>query len=231
MKLIETVDLPSVDEQPLVHPLDIPEARKDFRRAYWTRSFTSPGVALVVAAILWFYVDTWVFPVLAFLSLAIIGYFAAAWSDREAWGFIPRKRRDLDRPLPFWWELASAVILASLLSVGALLIGTRFTRVSSDIHDYVLGAAIAIAGMCVVVLVVRLCRTATRRAALFSIPWIVALVASISVVCVWVNDAGPNWVYPDTVLWGFIVTLATGTLAGAWKLLESYKQRRSTTSA
>ena len=231
MKLVETVALPSVEEQPLVHPLDIAEARNVFRRAYWIRSLTSPGVALVIAAILWFFVDTWVAPVAAFLSLAVIGHFAAAWSDREAWGFIPRKRRDEGRTLPFTWDLGSAVILAALLSVGVLLIGTRFTRVSSDIHDYVLGAAIATVGMCVVVLVIRLSRRATRRAALFSIPWVTALVASISVVCAWVIAAGPNWVYPDSVLWGFVITLVIGALAGGWKLLEAYKQRRSAASA
>ena len=214
-----------------MHPLDVPEARSDFRRAYWTRSLTSPGVALVLAAILWFYVDSWVAPVVAFLSLAVIGHFAAAWSEREAWGFIPRKRRDEGRALPFAWELASAFILASLLSIGVLLIGTRFTHVLSDIHDYVLGAGIAIVSMCLVVLVIRLSRRATRRAALFSIPWIVALAASITVVCMWVIDAGPNWVYPDSVLWGFIITLAIGAVAGGWKLLEAHKQRRSAASA
>jgi len=225
MKLIETVALPPVEQQPLVHPLDLPEARADFRRAYWTRSLTSPGIALVLAALSWFLVENWVMPIVGFFSLAAIGYFSAAWSDRAAWSYIPRKRRDLGRELPFAWQLTSAVLLAALLSVGVLLLGVRFTDFRSEVREYVLGAGLAVVVMCVVVLVLGLARPATRRAALFTIPWIVGLATSISIASLWTFPGFVQW---STVLMGAGITAVIGALAGIWKLVE---QRRTAGSA
>jgi len=225
MKITEPVSLPSRDVQPLVHPLDLPEARGDFRRAYVTRALTSPGIALVIAVLLWFLVENWVAPVTTFFSLAIIGYFAASWSEREAWSYIPRKRRDLGRELPFSWQLASSVLLAALLSVGVLLLGVKLGDLRSEIREYILGSGLAIVAMCLVVLVVGLARPATRRAALFTIPPIVGLATSIAIVYFWVL---PGVVESGTVLLGAAITTVIGALAGVWKLRE---QRKASASA
>ena len=225
MKITETVALPPVGQQELVHPLDLPEARKEFRRAYITRALTSPGIALVIAALIWFLVENWVAPVTSFFSLAVIGYFAASWSEREAWAYIPRKRRDPNRELPFTWQFASSVLLAALLTVGVLLLGVRFADFRSEVREYVLGAGLAIVAMCVVVLIIGLARPARRRAALFTIPPIVGLATSIAIVYFW---AFPGFVQSSTVLMGAGITAVIGALAGMWKL---HDQRRGSASA
>ena len=224
-QITETVALPSAEQQRFVHPLDLPEARKEFRRAYITRALTSPGIALVIAALIWFLVENWVAPVTSFFSLAVIGYFASSWSELEAWSYIPRKRRDLNRELPFTWQFTSSLLLAALLSVGVLLLGARFADFRSEVREYVLGAGLAIVAMCIVVLAIGLARPARRRAALFAIPPIVGLATSIALVYIW---GFPGFVQTSTVLMGAGITAVIGALAGLWKLGE---QRRSSASA
>jgi hypothetical protein len=217
MKIIETVALPPVEEQPLVHPLDLPEARRDFRLAFWIRALTSPGTALIIASLSWFVAESWVGPVATFFALAVIGYFAAAWSDREAWSFIPRKRQDRSRTLPFSWELGRSVIVAALLSVGVLLLASRLNWVPTPVREYILGAGTAVAAMSLAVVVI-----VRSRAVLFSLAWIIGLAASI-VLGYFLFFTGN--VHLDGVLMGGLITLGIGAIVGGFKLIEQRRER------
>ncbi len=54
MKTIEeAVELPAVAVQPLVHPLDLPPARRAFITSWWLSLLTLPPVFFGIAAVLW----------------------------------------------------------------------------------------------------------------------------------------------------------------------------------
>ncbi|TBN56122.1 hypothetical protein EYE40_01205 [Glaciihabitans arcticus] len=218
--ITETITLPDPSLQPLVHPLDLPEARAHFRFAFWIRALTNPGTGLVLAALVWFLAESWVVPVVVFLSLAVIGHFAAAWSDRRAWEYIPRKRQDTERRLPLSWELGRSVIFAALLSVGVMLLALRLGGRETGVRDYTLGSAVAVVAMMIVVLAVR-----HSRAALFSIPSIVALAASLAFAWSWMSRTPVD---PSIVLMGALVMLAVGAVVGVGKLIE---ERRTAATA
>lgn len=228
--ITETVELPDPAVQPLVHPLDLPEARRDFRFAFWIRALTNPGTALVLAALTWFLNESWVLPVVVFVILAVIGHFAAAWSDRQAWGFIPRKRRDDARRLPFSWLLGRALIFASLLAVGLALVTVRLStgsaQIADGVNEYVVAMGAVAAAMSLVVFVVQLVRGPDRRAIAFSLPPIVAVVASV-IFAAWVlfRDDAPSW--PDLRA-GALIMFAAGVIVGVGRLVE---QRRSPAGA
>jgi len=210
--ITETVELPDPAVQPLVHPLDLPAARADFRFAFWIRALTNPGTALVLAALTWFLNESPVVPVVVFVTLAVLGHFAAAWSDRRAWGYIPRRRQDTTRRLPFGWQLGRSVIFAALLWVGVLLVALRLQDADSGVRDYSLGSALAVVALMIVVLAVR-----HSRAALFDIPSIVALAASLAIAWSWMPRAAVD---PSIVLMGALVMLAVGVVVGLGKLVE-----------
>jgi hypothetical protein len=229
MKITETVALPDPEVQPLVHPLDIPDARRDFRLAYWVRALTSPGTAFLIAAITWFFDASWIRFAVTFAVLVILGHFAAAWSDRQAWSFIPRKRQDRARRLPFLWEFATSLIHASLFGFGIAVLVSRLalSRPYFDpgVNEYVVSMGAVAAGLSIVVVVIRFIREADKRAVAFSIPPIVA-VAIGAVFAFWAlfREYPPSW--PDFQA-GALIMLGAGILAGVWKLVEQRRTRES----
>ena len=61
----ELVDLPDPATHPLVHPLDLPQARRPFRTAWLIGALTSPPVAALVAVIIWFASHSYLVPLVA----------------------------------------------------------------------------------------------------------------------------------------------------------------------
>ena len=105
----ELVDLPDPATQPLVHPLDLPQARRPFRTAWLIGALTSPPVAALVAVIIWFASRSYLVPLVAGAAMVGFGQLAGRAYREQAWGFIPRRRQDRRRPLPALWELGAGL--------------------------------------------------------------------------------------------------------------------------
>ena len=228
--VIETVALPDAAEHPLVHPLDLPEARGHFRRAFVIGALTSPGLALVLAGLSWFLGESWVTPVIVFVSTAVLGWLARRYSLREAWAYIPRKRRDHDRPLPFAWLFGSALLFASLLAIGVLLVARRLGADDIDpgIRDYTFGAGAAAAILSLVVFGIASIRgRVPRRSTLFTLPPIVALAGAVAAAypIIFGADGPGDW---RTVATGGAITLVVASIAGGWRLVEERRDQPST---
>lgn len=221
--ITEIVDLPDPAEQPLVHPLDVAAARPDFVRGYWTRALTTPGLSLVAAGLTWFIDENWVRPVIVFVATTLLGYLAAQFSFRRAWEYIPRGRRDLARELPFGWELTTALLFASLLSIGVFLVAHRLTdaAITDPVRAFTFGAALAATVMSVAVLLYELLRTgADRRAALLTVPPVLSLLVSVALTAPWLlgSTGVPDWA---TAGLGAAMMLLVGAGVVVWRLVES----------
>lgn len=118
----ETVDLPDAATQPLVHPLDLPEARRPFVFAWWLSVLTLPTVFFALAAILWSVSNNYVTPIL--VPVVVIGgsIFVRRHLESEAWAHIPRKRQDRGRRMPVVWSILKATVSALALLIGLILI-------------------------------------------------------------------------------------------------------------
>lgn len=184
--IIEIVDLPDPAVRPLVHPLDVPPARRELLRSWLLTTFASPAVALCIAALIWFTGHAYLPPVLAGVTIIVFGVVAGRWFADRAWDFIPRKRQDRGRALPISWDLVGAIVAAVALFVTLLLVAHRLDQsdVSRPVRDATLGVAVAVALLMIAELVVRLVigRGAARRRALLSLPAIVAVVGIVVIV-------------------------------------------------
>ncbi len=224
----ELVDLPDPAVQPLVHPLDLPQARGAFRTSWWIGILTSPGLGLCLGALVWFAARSYVLPLLAGGALVGLGALAGrAYRDR-AWDFIPRKRQDRQRPLPAAWELTSALVLAAALAVALLLASWRLGRpdIGPEVQTFAFGAGTAAGLLMVADLVSRLVRYRgdERRHALPLFPAVVVVLAALALAYGGLLGFTPaGWSPPAA--WGAATMLAGGTGAGAWKLVE---RRRAT---
>ena len=69
----ELVELPDPVTHPLVHPLDLPEARRPFRTAWLIGALTSPPVGALAAVIIWFASHDYASPVLAGFAAKLLG--------------------------------------------------------------------------------------------------------------------------------------------------------------
>jgi hypothetical protein len=224
----EEVALPDIEVQRLVHPLDLPEARRLFRTGWLVGAFTSLPVSALVAAIVGYASGSFVPPIVAFLALVVFGALAARWFTDRAWDYIPRKRQDRDRPLPRRWDIASAGILAMVLGVALLLIVFRLDDpdVPASVRAFTFGMCAVAAALVVADVIVGLLRPAGRRRALAGLPG--AAVVAGATVLAWVawfdGDA-------DTVLlfWGAVSMAAAAVLVGAGRLWD--RRRTATTPA
>ena len=175
----EIVDLPDPAVQPLVHPLDLPEARGHFRRSWLIDSATGPGVAACLAAVVWFASNSYVVPLIAGFAVLVFGRLAAGFSEREAWAFIPRKRQDRARTLPWTWRLGSGLTLAVLLAAAIVLTAFRLERtdISDPVRTVTFGMGAAVAVLVLGDQIIRLIRR--RPEALGMLPGTVAVLGAV----------------------------------------------------
>jgi hypothetical protein len=215
----ELVDLPDPETQPLVHPLDLPEARREFSIGWLIGSATSLPVAALVAGIVAYLSRGVVGPIVAFLALTVLGALASRWFTNRAWDYIPRKRQDRARPVPRGWELGAAAILALVLGVALLLIVFRLDDpdVPLDVRSFTFGMCVVAALLVLADTVIGLLRPAGRRRALASLPGVA--VVAVATVLAWIT-----WFDGDAdgamLFWGAVSMTAAGVLVGAGKLWE-----------
>ena len=219
----ELVDLPDPQTQPLVHPLDLPQARAEFRNGWLIGSATSLPVAALVAGIVAYLSRGVAGPVAAFLALTVLGTLAARWFTNRAWDYIPRKRQDRRRPLSRSWDIAAAAILALVLGVALLLIVYRLddADVPLDVRSFTFGMCAVAALLVLADTAVGLLRPAGRGRALAGLPGVaVVAVATVLAYGTWFDRDADG----SLLLWGAVTMAAAGVLAGAGKLWE---RRRS----
>jgi hypothetical protein len=215
----ELVDLPDPDTQPLVHPLDLPEARTEFRNGWLVGAATSLPVAALIAGIVAYLGRGVLAPIIVFLTLTVFGALASRWCINRAWDHIPRKRQDRERPLPRSWDLGAAAILALALGTALLLLVFRLddADVPIDVRSYTFGMCAVAALLVLADAVFGLLRPAGRRRALAGLPGVA--VVAVATVLAWIAwfDGDANG---SLLFWGAISMAAAGVLVGAARLWE-----------
>jgi hypothetical protein len=213
----EEVELPDPAVQPLVHPLDLPEARRWFRNARLVAAFTSIPVAALVAAVVAYASRSVLPPIIVFLALSVFGAMAGRWFTDRAWDYIPRKRQDRERPPPRMWELGSAIVPAVVLGVALLLFVFRFddADVPVDVRSYTFGMCLVAAVLVVADTAAGLVRPSARRRAFGGLPGTVVVVA-VTVL------AWTQWFDRDAdaqlLVWGALTMGGVAVLVAAAKL-------------
>lgn len=155
----EKVQLPDPETQFLVHPVDLPGARKEFLTAWWLGLVATPQVYTALLAFFWAVSNNYVTPILVPLVMVVIAGWISSKLTRGAWDYIPRKRHDKDR------RMTVMTIAASLITSLALFAGLLTFMVWAASQDFVpgfsaypLGMGAAIVVIMAVELVVKLVR-------------------------------------------------------------------------
>ncbi|MET3934459.1 hypothetical protein [Arthrobacter sp. OAP107] len=138
----EQGSLPDPQQQHKVHPLDLPEARKEYLAGWWLGVVATPQLFIALAAVLLSISNNVVTPVLAPLITVGITGFVGRQFIRRSWDFVPRKRQDTNRilsRLTIWSESVKA--LALLLGLVFFLSWAAGIGTPSDVVTYSVGAA------------------------------------------------------------------------------------------
>jgi hypothetical protein len=222
--LTELVDLPDPAVHPLVHPLDLPQARRAFRLSWFIAASTSPAVGLCAAGIVWFASRNALIPLLAAAVIVGCGRLASRYHLDRAWAFIPRKRQDRRRRPPLRWEIGSGLVLAVVLAAALLLVAVRLDRpdIAVSVREYTFGMGAAAGVLVIIDLVDRVTRrrSAERGQALSAIPVVVALAASIA-VCYRILFGPSGAGSPGTLWWGAATMLVAGAGVGIWRYRQT----------
>ncbi|WP_157408447.1 hypothetical protein [Actinoplanes sp. N902-109] len=177
--MAEIVALPDPEVQPLVHPLDVPEARRLLRGSRVVVALTSPPTALLPAALIGYAGRSLIIPAVVLAVLVVVGMLAGRRLADRAWDYIPRSRQDRDRPLPHRWEVASAAVPAVLLGVALVVIVLRLGHddVSLDVRSFSYGMCAIVTLLVAADAVIGLLRRAGRRRAVAALPGVVVIIA------------------------------------------------------
>jgi O-antigen/teichoic acid export membrane protein len=130
-----------------VHPTDLAEARRRYRRAWAISLVGSAQCLFLLGAFVWAVSDNVVAPALAVVSTGVVAEAVRRFELREAWAYIPRRRQDAARPDPLrWCAVRAGVQSASLIGGLVLILGALAERgYGGDVCAYSLGTAAAIA--------------------------------------------------------------------------------------
>ena len=221
----EQVHLPDPVQQFLVHPLDLPEARKEYLTGWWLGIAATPQVFTALLAALWAVSNNRVTPVIIPLALTVIAGFVGAQLTRAAWEFIPRRRHDRQRRLG-QLAFAAAVIKALSLLTGLVifLYWADAQGFSGGFSSYPLGMGAALALILAVDLAVGLGRGRTKGADILGS----LLTLLVSAGAVWGGFAllsggagGLQWV-------GLLAGAATLVMVWAgWLVYSAWQTRRN----
>ena len=142
----EEIELPDPAVQPLVHPLDVPAARRTFAASWWLERLASPAIFFAVASALWATSNNFITPIVAPLIIMVCAYFASHYQSGEAWAYIPRKRHDHQRRVPTAWSAAHDITRTMLLCIGLiLLLGWMIAQdFPPEVRSYAIGMGIGI---------------------------------------------------------------------------------------
>ncbi|MQA77380.1 MAG: hypothetical protein GEV10_02680 [Streptosporangiales bacterium] len=223
-EITEIVDLPDAAVQPLVHPLDLRDARQPFRRSQLIGMLASPAVGVCVAALIWFVSSGYVGPLVAGCAIVGFGALAGHLAREQAWAYIPRKRQDRRRALPLAWELGSALVLGVVLAVALILVVVRLARpdLTPDVREYTFGMGVAVGLLLAGDVVVTLVRGGGRRA-LRTTAGLLAVAACLVAAYVTLFDTAGS-ATSSTVVAGIVSMLVVGAGVGVWKYVE-YRRR------
>ncbi|WP_120002783.1 hypothetical protein [Nesterenkonia muleiensis] len=143
----EVIDLPSAQTNPLVHPLDVPPARRPYLAAWWLRRLASLPVAFLAGVALWVISTHVVTPIVVPIVVLTLAALAAEYYAGQAWDYIPRKRQDRGRGAAALLQLAASFIDAIALVASLLiLIGWVSTHsFSENVEEFAVGAGAGIA--------------------------------------------------------------------------------------
>jgi hypothetical protein len=224
--ITELVDLPDPAVQPLVHPLDLPAARRLYRRSWWTGALSGWPVGVLVAALVWFASGSYLIAVLVGALVLVLGPLAARMPATEAWGHIPRRRQDRARPAPLAWEVGAAAVGALLLAAAIVLTALRLDRpaVPVGVRQVVLGMGAAVVLLAVLDAAGGLRRAAGGRRALLKLPGIVATAVGLTIgygVLFGASGAG----LAGQSAWGAGGMLAAGAVTAGWRLAVGRRGR------
>lgn len=142
----EVIDLPSIEDKPVLHPLDVAPARRSYLTAWWLRRVASLPVAFLFGVVLWVISNSVVTPIVAPLIALTLAALAAEYYAGQAWEHIPRKRMDRQRDSAALPQLVAAFIDATALVSGLLILIAWFsTRDFTEIEQFTVGAGAGIA--------------------------------------------------------------------------------------
>jgi hypothetical protein len=183
--IAELVDLPDPAVQPMVHPLDLPEARRPFRTGWLIGVLSGPAVGIAVGVVAWWLSRNFVVAVVAGASLVAIGTVAGRSILDQAWAYIPRKRQDRRRVLPRALELVAGVVLGASLAVTIVLVAARLAEpdIQPGVRQFVIGSGIVAVVLVLLDLLsgVVLHRGPAARRPWFALPVTVAVVGSAAI--------------------------------------------------
>jgi hypothetical protein len=206
-----------------VHPTDLAEARRRYRRAWAISLVGSAQCLFLLGAFVWAVSDNVVAPALAVLSTGIVAEAVRRFELREAWAYIPRRRQDAARPDPLRWSAVRAgVQSASLIGGLVLMLGALAERgYGGDVRAYALGTAAAIAVVMVGTAGWNWRRTRTRSALFELVADSVSVVVGAALL--WVLGWIPVSPALSTVLTGAVVLLGVYAV-WAW---AAHRSRRA----
>jgi hypothetical protein len=221
----EVVDLPDPAVQPLVHPLDLPQARRHLVRGWLASVAAHPAVVLSVAALVWFASRQILPPILAGGSLLVFGALVGRYFTDEAWAYIPRRRQDRQRRLPLTWEVGESLLVAVLLAGVLVLIVARLGQsdVPVDVRTFTFGMAVGAAAIVVVGFLAEVASRSDRRGAWLKLPGVLVVVGAVGVALgVWFDDV--EAVSTPLGVGGAVTMVVLGAAAGVWRLVQRRRE-------
>jgi hypothetical protein len=218
----ELVRLPDPLVQPLVHPVDLPETRGNYRFGWLVGVLAAPAVGLAVGVLAWRLGAGYVIPVVAGLSLVVIGAWVRRARMDDAWAHIPRRRQDRERVLPRTWELADGIVSAVAIIVAAALAAPALVTpdIPAGVREFVLGAAAAVAVLVAIDLIASI---TLRRGSFVGRPWyalpiVVGVVVAAVIGASVLGTPGTSLLTRDAGL-GAVMMLAVGAAIAAWGIV------------
>jgi len=168
---VELVELPDPAIRPLVHPLDVPAARRQLLAAATVSALTGPFSGAAVAALTWFASRSWWVPLLVAPLVIGCGELARRQFEEQAWAHVPRRRADRARGLPLSWQVGQALAAVSLWGLLAMLVAGRLAQpdVAGPVAEVTFGMAAA-TGLLVVADLFRPLLSRGRTAAQAALP-------------------------------------------------------------
>jgi hypothetical protein len=205
----ELVALPDPTVTPLVHPVDLPDARRPFLVGLLVANVAGPLAALAAAAATWAAVRLSLLAAVAGGIALGVGYIVAERYYRDAWAHIPRKRQDRDRELPLGWDLVGRTGKLTVL-LFCLGLAESAARLSAYVREFVVALlTIMVVGTAVHIVVAAIrgvrSKRGARRTLLLDIPLALAVMGAVGFTAWRLLDGMGLPVFTTAILGAFVV--------------------------